>query len=154
MAQVAPVLLYYVNESGNGTAIFENMVRGEFHFDGASRRDLIEAWESISFPSLGTAVLSDKDGELARMVSRLVGPPPDLDTPERAFFLRNSLVNWILMGINLLRRGEYARADMFLTLVHRHLLQAARLVDGTTANWLSPSRRLEEDLSSPSADSA
>ena len=146
VAQVAPLWLYYVNEFGNGTAIFENLVRGEFHFEGASSRDLIDGWEVAHFPSLKAAVVADKDGELTRRMRRLVGPPPNLDTPERALFLCNSLVNWTLMGVNLLNRGEYARAEASLTLVHAHLLRAARLVEGTTANWLSPSRRLEEDL--------
>ncbi len=54
------------------------------------------------------------------------------------------------MGANLLERGEYARAEAFLTLVHGHLLQAMRLVEGNSANWLSPTRSLEEDASSSS----
>jgi lincosamide nucleotidyltransferase len=147
VGQIAPVVLYYVNEFGNGTAIFENLVRGEFHFERASERGLVDAWEVIRFHSLDSAVLVDKDGQLSGRVSRLVGPPPDLDTPERAQFLCRSLINWTLMGANLLKRGEYARAQAFLALVHGHLLRAARLVEGKTANWLSPSRRLEEDLS-------
>jgi lincosamide nucleotidyltransferase B/F len=56
-------------------------------------------------------------------------------------------MNWTLMGANLLERGEYARAEAFLTLVHTHLLQALRLVEGESDNWLSPTRRLEEDAS-------
>ncbi len=32
------------------------------------------------------------------------------------------------MGTNLLKRGEYARAEAFLSLVHGHLLKALRLV--------------------------
>ena len=147
VGQIAPVVLYYVNEFGNGTAIFENLVRGEFHFERASERGLVDAWEVIRFHSLDSAVLVDKDGQLSGRVSRLVGSPPDLDTPDRALFLCHSLINWTLMGSNLLKRGEYARAQAFLALVHGHLLRAARLVEGETANWLSPSRRLEEDLS-------
>jgi lincosamide nucleotidyltransferase len=150
VSQIAPVALYYTNEFGNGTAIFENLVRGEFHFDRAADRNLVDAWEVVSFPSLVSAVVTDKDGELSRRVGRLVGPPPDLDTPERALFLCSSLINWTLMGSNLLQRGEHARAEAFLTLLHGHLLQAARLVEGKTANWLSPSRRLEEDFSNAS----
>jgi hypothetical protein len=46
--------------------------------------------------------------------------------------------------------GEYARAEAFLTLVYGHLLQAVRLVEEKSANWLSPSRRLEEDVSAAS----
>ena len=39
------------------------------------------------------------------------------------------------------------RAAAFLTLVHGHLLQAVRLVEGNAANWLSPTRKLEQDVS-------
>src|SRR5919107_5948074 len=150
VAQIAPLYLYYVNEFGNGTAIFENLVRGEFHFEAASNVGLVDAWESAWFTSLESAVLVDKNGQLSGRVGRLVRPPPDLDTPERALFLCRSLMNWTLMGANLLERGEHARAEAFLTLVHGHLLQAMRLVEGKSGNWLSPTRRLEEDASASS----
>jgi lincosamide nucleotidyltransferase len=150
IAQIAPLYLYYVNEYGTGTAIFDNLVRGEFHFEAVSNLGLIEAWETAWFPSLESAVLADRDGELSRRVQRLVRRPPDLDTPERALFVCCSLINWTLMGANLLKRGEYARAEAFLTLVHGHLLKAVRLVEGESGNWLSPTRRLEEDASTAS----
>jgi lincosamide nucleotidyltransferase len=150
VAQIAPLELYYVNEFGNGTAIFENLVRGEFHFEAASNVGLVDAWEGAWFPSPESAVLLDKSGELSRRVSRLVRRRPEMDTPERALFLCRSLMNWTLMGANVLERGEYARAEAFLTLVHGHLLQAMRLVEGKGANWLSPTRRLEEDASATS----
>jgi lincosamide nucleotidyltransferase B/F len=150
VGQIAPLELYYVNEFGNGTAIFENLVRGEFHFEAASNVGLVDAWESAWFPSLESAVLVDKSGELSARVVRLVRRSPDLDTPERALFLCRSLMNWTLMGANLLQRGEYARAEAFLTLVHGHLLKAMRLVEGKSENWLGPTRRLEEDASATS----
>jgi lincosamide nucleotidyltransferase B/F len=150
VAQIAPLALYYVNEFGNGTAIFENLVRGEFHFEEISNVGLVDEWESAWFPSLALAVLVDKSGDLSARVGRLIRRPPDLDTPERSLFLCQSLMNWTLMGANLLQRGEYARAEAFLTLVHGHLLQAMRLLEGKSANWLSPTRRLEEDASATS----
>ena len=52
VAQIAPLCLYYVNEFGNGTAIFENLVRGEFHFEAAPSVGLVDAWQSAWFPSL------------------------------------------------------------------------------------------------------
>jgi lincosamide nucleotidyltransferase B/F len=150
VGQIAPLDLYYINEFGNGTAVFEDLIRGEFHFEAASNVGLVDAWETAWFPSLESAVLVDKTGELSRRVSRLVRHPPDKDTPEQALFLCRSLMNWTLMGANLLERGEYARAEAFMTLVHGHLLQAMRLVEGNSANWLSPTRRLEEDASASS----
>jgi lincosamide nucleotidyltransferase len=150
IGRIAPLELYYVNEFGNATAIFENLIRGEFHFEAASNVGLVDAWESAWFPSLESALLVDKSGELSGRVGRLVRRPPDLDTPERALFLCRSLANWTLMGTNLLQRGEYARAEAFLTLIHGHLLRAMRLVEGETVNWLSPTRRLEEDASAAS----
>ena len=148
--QIAPLELYYVNEFGNGSAIFENLVRGEFHFEAASNVGLVDAWETAWFPSLESAVLVDKNGELSRRVSRLVRRPPELDTPDRALFLCCSLMNWTLMGNNLVKRGAYARAEALLTLVHGHLLQALRRVEGRSTNWLSPTRMLEEDASAAS----
>jgi lincosamide nucleotidyltransferase B/F len=147
VSQIAPLGLYYVNEFDNGIAIFENLVRGEFHFEAASNVGVVEEWETAWFPSLDSAVLVDKAGKLSSRVERLVRLPPDLETPERALFVCRSLMNWTLMGANLLKRGEYARAEAFLTLVHGHLLKAVRLVEGQSANWLSPTRRLEEDAS-------
>jgi hypothetical protein len=46
VGQIAPLELYYVNEFGNGTPIFENLVRCEFHFEPASKVGLVDAWES------------------------------------------------------------------------------------------------------------
>ena len=80
----------------------------------------------------------------------MVGHAPDEDTPEQVRFLCHSLINWTLMGTNLLMRGEYAHALAFLSLVHAHLQRAARIAEGSTVNWLSPSRRLEEDISAVS----
>ena len=150
VSQIAPLELYYVNGSGNGCAIFEDLLTGEFHFEPESNVGMVDAWEAAWFPSLESAVLADKSGELSLRVGRLVGRPPDLGTPERALFVCRSLTNWTLMGANLSERGEYARAEAFLTLVHGHLLQALRLVEGKGANWLSPTRRLEEDASAAS----
>jgi hypothetical protein len=59
-------------------------------------------------------------------------------------------MNWTLMGSDLLERGEFARAQGFLRLVHGHLFRAVRLAEGEIANWLSPFRRLEDDVSAAS----
>ena len=53
--QIAPLELYYANEFGNDTAIFENLVRDEFHFEPFSKVVLVDAWETAWFPSLRSA---------------------------------------------------------------------------------------------------
>jgi hypothetical protein len=106
LSQIAPLELYYINEFGNDTAIFENLVRDELHLEPYSKVVMVGAWETAWFPSLESAVLVDKTGELSRRVSRLVQRPPEVDTPERALLLCRSLMNWTLMGNNLLKRGS------------------------------------------------
>ena len=66
VAQIAPVELYYTNEFGNGTAVFENLVRGEFRFEKASNIDLVE-WEMKRWLALlrNSAIL---EGPLDRLV--------------------------------------------------------------------------------------
>jgi lincosamide nucleotidyltransferase B/F len=140
----------YVNEFGNGTAIFDNLVRGEFHFERASNVRLVEGWRTSWLPSLEQALLVDKDGELSRLVGGLVRCPPDKDTAEQAGHGRAGpvlvprLINWTLMGSNLLKRGEYARSLAFLALVHQHLLRAVRLAERNTANLSRAPRALTQ----------
>src|ERR671926_323791 len=50
VSQIAPVGLYFVNEYGVGTAIFDNLIRGEFHFDRASDISKIdESWKETDW---------------------------------------------------------------------------------------------------------
>ena len=50
VGRIAPLGVYYVNEFGSGTAVFEDLVRGEFHFEAASDVGLVDAWETAWFP--------------------------------------------------------------------------------------------------------
>ncbi|MDQ3928368.1 MAG: lincosamide nucleotidyltransferase Lnu(F), partial [Chloroflexota bacterium] len=124
-----------------------NLVRGEFHFDGASDMRLVEAWKATAFfPSLETTVLVDRTGELTRLLQPYVVPPQH-DTPEQVQALCERFINWILFGTNVLARGEHARALDLLSWVHRYLLWLARLAEGRTEHWPTPSKSLEQDIS-------
>jgi len=149
VSKISPVELYYVNEYGNGTAIFEGLIRGEFHFDRASDIGKIdESWRETGwFPSLDDALVLDRTGELARRLRAVVGLPLDRDTPERVRFARDSFINWLLFGSNLVARGEDARALDLLFFVQRYLLHMVRLLEGKTEHWPSPSKALESDIS-------
>jgi len=149
VSKISPVELYYVNEYGNGTAIFEGLIRGEFHFDRASDIGKIdESWRETGwFPSLDDALVLDRTGELARRLRAVVGLPLDRDTPERVRFARDSFINWLLFGSNLVARGEDARALDLLFFVQRYLLHMVRLLEGKTEHWPSPSKALKSDIS-------
>jgi lincosamide nucleotidyltransferase len=149
VSRISPVGLYFVNEYGNGTAIFDNLVRGEFHFDRASDIAKIdESWKEVGWwPSLEDALVLDRTGELARRLELIVGPPPARDTPERARFVCNCFVNWVLFGSNLVVRGELARALNLLGIVQDQLLYMVRILEGSTGRWFNPAKLLEENVS-------
>ena len=146
--QIAPVELFYVNEFGSSVAIFDNLVRGEFHFDPAGEMaKLAEYRDRVRYPALETTVLKDKSGRLAEYLTSLIGPPLNHETAREALYLGHSFLNWFLFGFNVLSRGEYARALEILSLIHDNLLRMARIEEGRTEHWISPTKALEEDVS-------
>jgi lincosamide nucleotidyltransferase len=153
VGRISPVGLYFVNEYGNGTAIFENLVRGEFHFDGASDIETAvgESMRDTDWlPSLEDTLILDRTGDLTRRLRRIVGPPPVRDTPEQVRFLCNSFVNWYIFGSNLFARGELARSLDLLRMVRDRLLQMVRVLERSTLHWFNSSKFLEREISGPS----
>ncbi len=152
-SRISPVGLYFVNEYGNGTAIFENLVRGEFHFDGAS-----DIWTVVGasmrdadwLPSLDATLVLDRTGELTRRLRKIVGPPPERGTPEQVRFVCDCFVNWFVLGANLFARGELARSLDLLGIVRDRLLQMVRVLEGPTLHWFNASKFLEREISSTS----
>lgn len=147
LAGVSPVAAYFPDDFGHHTALFENGVRGEFHFLRASEASVVERWQGYGwFPSLESAVLLDRGGELSRHARVLVGGPPARTGAGLLESLALNLINLMLFGANLLRRGEYARAWRLLGVAHENLLKIVRLQEDATAHWPTPSRALERDL--------
>ncbi len=145
---VSPVAAYFLDDFGHHTALFENGVRGEFHFMRASEQSVIAGWQGYGwFPSLEAGVVLDRAGELSRYARVLVGGPPEREGAELVEGLALNLINLMLFGANLLNRGEYARAWALLGKAHESLLKLARLYAGKTDHWPTPSRGLEIDLS-------
>lgn len=149
--QVAPVLLDYTNEHGIVDVIFEDLVRGEFHFHRVSEMPIAGSWRGVvTFPSLESVLLLDKSGRFAPFLAPLIGSPLERTTPQTLATVTRHFANGWLFGWNVLQRGEHARALELLNGVHRSLLHMARAVEGTTANWLTPSKSAEKDLSAGS----
>ena len=148
VAQIAPVALYFEDDVGHHTAIFQNLVRGEFHFYPASDISIVSGWQGNAwFPSPESTILVDRTGALAQHLAPLIGPLPERNNPETAYSTLLNFMNWSLFGFNVLARGELARSLELLTLTHRHLLRMIRLVEGSTIHWPTPSKGLETDLS-------
>jgi lincosamide nucleotidyltransferase len=146
--QIAPVLHLFTNEYGIETVIFDNLIRGEFHFDPASSMDVVETWRDTDwFTRLEDIILVDRTGELSRRLEPLLGPAPRRDRPEQVQAVIDRYLNWLLFGVTVWRRGEMARSLELLWMVQRHLLWMARLIEGATEHWPTPSRGLEQDLS-------
>lgn len=145
---VSPVAAYFLDDFGHHTALFENAVRGEFHFMRASEISVVAGWKGYAwFPRLEDCVLLDRAGELTPYAQAMVGGPPVREGAALVESIGLNLVNLMLFGANLLHRGEYARAWALLGRVHENVLKLVRLQEGTTEHWPTPSRALEVDIS-------
>lgn len=148
----APLRLAYTNQFGILAVVFDDLMRGEFHFVPASTGIAeLSGWQGmVHLPDPERAVLLDRTGELRTAVRKLrtfQAPEPAPTAQQCA----DELANWTLMVAHLLARGEVARAHAFLgAMVAPQQLRLCRLLRGTTAHWLTPSRALELDL--PKAD--
>jgi lincosamide nucleotidyltransferase len=147
LEQIASVALLYSNDFGIDAVIFENLVRGEFHFHRRSEMALAGAWHgALTFPSLESALVTDKSGLLTPYLLPLIGPELPRDGVETCQVLVDDFVNQYLFGLNVLRRGDLPRALEMLSVLQRIVLRMARVIAGKTRAWFIPSRRLEEEL--------
>jgi lincosamide nucleotidyltransferase len=153
VSRISPVGLYFVNEYGNGMAIFQNLVRGEFHFDRASdiERVVGESMRDADWlPSLEDTLILDRTGELGPRLREIVGPPPERDTPGQIRFVCDCFVNWFVFGSNLFARGELARSLDLLGIVRDRLLQMVRVLEKSTLHWFNSAKFLETEISQTS----
>jgi lincosamide nucleotidyltransferase len=148
LAQVAPLALYFTNELGTGTAIFDNLVRGEFHFASTVQMAAVRAAKASGgrFPEPERMLVVDRTGQLREHLAFIAGSGPERATPESLAGLWQEFLNWMLFGANVLARGERARALEILDAAQRHLLWLARIQAGCTDHWPTPSRAAEHDL--------
>ncbi|GGX14714.1 nucleotidyltransferase domain-containing protein [Streptomyces lomondensis] len=152
LEQLAPLRLAYTNMYDILTVVFDDLMRGEFHLTPAgSGIDEVPTWQGmVHLPRPDDAVLLDRTGRLTRAARQLAEFRPH-EPVSTARQLTDELANWTLMLAHILARGEIARAHALLhTVVAPLQLQLCRLLRGSTAHWLTPSRALEQEL--PAAD--
>ncbi|WP_078392667.1 nucleotidyltransferase [Shouchella patagoniensis] len=146
-----PVDLFFVNEYGTEVVVFNNMVRGEFHFLPEEQIEIIRSFKPTGvFPDTGSMFIYDSTNKLKPLLDYLGGAGPDRKTNENVNFAFNHYVNAWLMGINVLKRGEHARSLDVLSQVQKYTLQLMRVEGNTVERWLNGTKNLEEDLSQQS----
>ena len=147
VAGIRPVLLFFTNEHGTEVAIFDNLIRGEFHFAPAAERGIVRSWEGkTSFRHADNMVLVDKDGGLGEILSGIDRGTPPFDSPESVRWIGESLVNHLLMVRGLIERGEWVHAQQNFQYIQMHLLWLIRVEAGALGHWESPSKKAETDL--------
>ncbi|MFN8488236.1 MAG: nucleotidyltransferase domain-containing protein [Caldilineaceae bacterium] len=146
--QVAPVAHFYTDPYGHHIAIFENFVRLELYIKAASAMSEVSSWQGdVMLPSLESALILDRTGELTKYLQPLLAPSAERNTPEMVQSLSDVFLNNMLAGSNMLVRGEFARSLGMLGLSQRYLLWLARLCEHSTHHWWMPNCRLEQELS-------
>ena len=138
-------LAFFTNEYGTRVAIFDDLVRGEFHFEQAARVTHVSEWSPVERPGdRAQMVLLDRTGALTRALASVERRPLRVSDIQDVY---DRFLNWWLLGIHVLRRGERARAANALDLGRGFLLQLARAAEQSVDHWLAPTRMLESELS-------
>lgn len=147
VGQVRPVLLYFTNEFGTEVAIFDNLVRGEFHFLPVEQVRIVRTWEGhTSFRHYREMMLVDKEGRLAGALAPVDKGTPPFDAPASVRWIGESALNHLLMVRGLILRGEYIHAQQNYWYLLKHLLFLMRIASHALQHWESPSKKAEADL--------
>ena len=145
---VSPYLLLYKNEYGTEVVIFDNLIRGEFHFLSEKDMNIIPSFKDSGYiPDTKAMLIYDETGQLENYLSEISGARPNRLTEENANFLLCNFSNLWLMGINVLKRGEYARSLELLSQLQKNTLQLIRMAEKNADNWLNMSKNLEKEIS-------
>src|SRR5699024_8661822 len=146
--EVASYTLLYQNEYGTEVVIFENLIRGEFHFLSESEMNIIPSFkESGYIPYTKAMFIYDETRQLDLYISELEDPGPNILTKENINFLLNNFSNLWLMGINVLKREENARSLELLSQLQKNIQQLIRIAEENADNWFNMTKNLEKEIS-------
>lgn len=144
--QVHPIYTHFFNEFGTEVVIFENLIRGEFHFHAQSEMPIIESWKGMGyFPDPDAMCLYDRSGRLQEQLNKLKGGQEDAGQDVQ--FLVDNMINNLLFGVNVMKRGEIARSLELLWYVQRYLAQLLRVLEQSTDHMVNPTKNLEHEIS-------
>jgi lincosamide nucleotidyltransferase len=142
LAGIGPAQHVVVNEFGAHVVFFPPLIRGEFHFAAVGDIAQVATWPARSAP-VDRMIVVDRTGALRRALESLPEQPP---LPGEPADIAGRFANWLVLAQHVASRGEFLRAVDALSHVQRHLLWMARLAEGRTEHWLTPSRQAETEL--------
>jgi lincosamide nucleotidyltransferase len=146
--QIHPYELHFFNEYGTEVVIFDNLVRGEFHFLPKKEMAIIETFKTVGhFPDIDSMCLCDKDGSLRKYLQICADYEINRYSKESIEFTANNLINMVIYGINVFKRGEFARSVECLSQSQKYYLQLIRLKENCTDHWVNPTKCLEKEIS-------
>lgn len=149
ISNIYPIYTHFFNEFGTEVVIFKNMIRGEFHFLAQKEMSIIENFKFVGyFPDLESMCVCDKNGNLKKQLSILADCAVKRKTLDNIKFIIDNLINAVLLGINVLKRGEVARSLESLWFAQKYYLQLIRLFENKTDHWVNPTKQLEKEISS------
>lgn len=149
-----PIYTHFFNEYGSEVVIFTNLIRGEFHFLPLSKMTIIKSFAIVGyFPDINSMCLYDKNGRLQKSLRALQDCKIERQTTENVEFIFNNLLNAILFGINVFKRGEWARSLECLYYSQKYYLQLIRLLENKTEHWVNPFKGLEKEISASAYES-
>ena len=147
--QIHKTKVFFTNEFGTEVAIFENWIRGEFHFLPLENMNIIKSWENyLSFEYYKNMMLVDKDGKLAETLASIDKIRPTHSSKENIDWICKSLLNNMLMTKGLIERGENAHAQQAFQYIQKYLLFLIRLESDADNHWESPTKKIEQEIPS------
>jgi len=147
ISRIRPVEMLFTNEFGTDVVVFDNLIRGEFHFHPVSEINVISTWQGIlDFSVRDKMKLVDKDSLLGKVLDQIEVISPQWNTPENIAWVADSMINNLIFAGNVIRRGEYARAVHLFFYLEKYLACMIRLHCGMTAHWLDPMKGFEKEI--------
>jgi lincosamide nucleotidyltransferase len=147
VAQLGKVDLFFKNEFGTKVAIYDDLIRAEFHFLEVKEIGIIKNWEGlVSFEHKEKMIQVDKDGLLKSTLDSISVISPTRNSKESIEWLAQSLVNSLVYTSHLIGRKEWAHAHMTFSYIQKFTLWLMRAQALVFDHWESPSKSIEKDI--------
>jgi len=145
--QLGKVDLFFQNEFGTKVAIYDDLIRAEFHFLDVKEIGIIKSWEGlVSFEHKDKMIQVDKDGLLKNVLDSISVISPTRNSKESIEWVAQSLLNSLVYTSHLIGRKEWAHAHMTFSYIQKFTLWLMRVEAFAFNHWESPSKSLEKDI--------